>query len=88
MASLELDVFLEGMTNLAGRLARAEDGAVTFQYLTDGLPHPLSLSLPAREDPYGDSLTRGFIPSFFFENAQTPTGDATAWIEFSDWHRL
>lgn len=84
MASLELDVFLEGMTAPAGRLARADDGAITFRYITDGLPHPLSLSLPVREEPYGDSLSRGFFSNLLFENAQREQVMQRHGIDFSD----
>jgi serine/threonine-protein kinase HipA len=49
VAALELDVFFEGMAIPAGRLRCADDGATSFRYLTDDLPHSLSLSLPVRE---------------------------------------
>lgn len=66
---LLLDVHLEGISTPIGQLAAAEDGAVQFRYLTDALPHPLSLSLPLREQPYADADTRGFFANLLFENA-------------------
>lgn len=66
---LVLDVHMEGVAAPVGRLARDDDGAVQFSHLTNGLPHPLSLSLPLREQPYGDAATRGFFGNLLFENA-------------------
>jgi serine/threonine-protein kinase HipA len=63
-----LDVHLEGIAAPVGRLARGEDGAVQFHYLTDALPHPLTLSLLLREQPYGDAEARGFFSNLLFEN--------------------
>jgi serine/threonine-protein kinase HipA len=84
MAALELDVFFEGMATPAGRLARADDGAISFRYLTEDIPHPLSLSLPLREEPYGDSLARGFFSNLLFENAQREQVMQRHGIDFSD----
>lgn len=66
---LLLDVHLKGTTKPIGQLLRGDHGAVQFQYLTDALPHPLSLSLPVREQTYGDAATRGFFANLLFENA-------------------
>lgn len=84
MAALELDVFFEGMATPAGRLVRSDDGATSFRYLTDDLPHPLSLSLPVRVEPYSDSLTRGFFSNLLFENAQREQIMQRHGIDFSD----
>ncbi|MDC0739692.1 HipA domain-containing protein [Cognatishimia sp. SS12] len=65
---LRLDVFLESQTAPAGALIRADDGALSFQYLTDDLPHPVSLSLPVQEAPFGDVRTRAFFANLLFEN--------------------
>ncbi|SDG25616.1 type II toxin-antitoxin system HipA family toxin [Rhodobacter capsulatus] len=70
MPRLDLDVFLEACTRPIGRLTRFDDGALGFAYLTDALPHPLSLSLPLREEPFGDAVTRAFFSNLLFENAQ------------------
>lgn len=70
MPWLDLDVFLEACTRPIGRLTRFDDGALGFAYLTDALPHPLSLSLPLREEPFGDAVTRAFFSNLLFENAQ------------------
>jgi len=84
VAALELDVYFEGMEHPAGRLARAEDGATSFRYLTDDIPHPLSLSLPVREEPYGDSHARSFFSNLLFENAQREQVMQRHGIDFSD----
>ena len=70
MALLELNVFIEGLPEAVGRLTRQGNGAMIFRYLTDTLPHPLSLSLPLRGEPFGDVLSRGFFSNLLFENAQ------------------
>ncbi|MEV8467622.1 HipA domain-containing protein [Fluviibacterium sp. DFM31] len=64
-----LDVFLDGQAAPVGTLSRADDGAVSFRYLRQDLPHPLSLSLPIRDAPFGDVPTRGFFDNLLFENA-------------------
>ncbi|WP_031327818.1 HipA N-terminal domain-containing protein [Rhodobacter capsulatus] len=58
MPRLDLDVFLEACTQPIGRLTRFDDGALGFAYLTDALPHPLSLSLPLRKEPFGERSQR------------------------------
>lgn len=70
MAELHLDVLLEGTDDPAGRLSRLEDGSTAFRYLTDRLPHPISLSLPLREEPFRDADTRAFFSNLLFENPQ------------------
>lgn len=70
MDVLELDVFVEAEGAPVGRLSRAGDGGISFRYLADALPHALSLSLPLREEPFGDAETRGFFGNLLFENAQ------------------
>ncbi|MCW1918038.1 HipA domain-containing protein [Rhodobacter sp. KR11] len=65
---LELDVQLEGKLAPIGRLTRRDDGVLSFRYLSDDLPHPISLSLPLREAPFGDAATRGFFANLLFEN--------------------
>lgn len=70
MAILELDVFLEALPASVGRLTRYDDGAIYFRYLTDTLPHPLSLSLPLREEPFDDPVSRSFFSNLLFENVQ------------------
>lgn len=70
MAALALDVFLEGIAAPVGRLTRGDDDDLAFRYLADDLRHPISLSLPLREAPFGDAVTRGFFANLLFENAQ------------------
>lgn len=67
--ALVLDVHVEGIAAPVGRLIRVDEDVVHFQYLTDALPYPLSLSLPIRGQPYGDAATRGFFANLLFENA-------------------
>jgi serine/threonine-protein kinase HipA len=70
MPQLSLDVFLEARPEPIGRLTRLDNGSTSFRYLADQLPHPLSLSLPVREEPFGDAATRAFFANLLFENAQ------------------
>jgi len=67
---LDLDVFFEALPDPIGRLTRFDDGSISFRYLVDALPHPLSLSLPLREEPFGDAVSRAFFANLLFENAQ------------------
>lgn len=41
---------------------------MSFAYTVDTVPHPVSLSMPLREEPYGDVITRGFFSNLLFEN--------------------
>lgn len=63
-----LDVYLEAVSEPIGKLTGAKDGAMSFAYTTDTLPHPVSLSMPIREEPYGDVAARGFFANLLFEN--------------------
>ncbi|RED10669.1 HipA domain-containing protein [Pontivivens insulae] len=63
-----LDVYLESVPAPIGTLKTDADGSLSFSYRTDTLPHPLSVSLPVREEPYGDVATRGFFANLLFEN--------------------
>ena len=84
MAELELDVFLEGHDTPVGRLSRETDGRTTFVYLDDAAPHPISLSLPVREEPFDDAATRGFFENLLFENAQRDMVMQRHGLAFSD----
>lgn len=84
MPALDLDVFLEAVPEPVGRLSRLEDGAVSFRYLGDALPHPLSMSLPLREEPFGDVETRAFFSNLLFENAQRERIMQRYGLDFSD----
>lgn len=66
---LTLDVHIESVASPVGKLTRQADGSSRFRYLQDGLPHPVSLGLPIREEPFGDAATRGFFANLLFENA-------------------
>lgn len=84
MPRLDLDVFLEAHPEPVGRLTRFEDGATGFRYRTDALAHPLSVSLPLREEPFGDAGTRGFFANLLFENAQREQVMQRHGLDFSD----
>ena len=66
----ETDVYLEGIDHPVGRLTGAPDLSLTFQYSADGLNagRPLSLSLPVREEAYGDPAARAFFGNLLNEN--------------------
>ena len=55
-----LDVYLEAVAKPIGKLMSRPDGEMSFTYVTDDLPHSISLSLPVRDKPFGDVVTRGF----------------------------
>lgn len=82
--TLKLDVYLEGKSEALGSLSRADDGSVCFSYTTDDLPHPLSLSLPVREEPFGDDAARGFFDNLLFENATREQVRARYGLEDND----
>lgn len=63
-----LDVYLEAASGPTGKLSAGTDGTMSFAYSTNDLPHPVSLSMPIREDPYGDVVTRGYFSNLLFEN--------------------
>ena len=63
-----LHVYLEGMDGPAGELSRDDSGTAAFRYLRDDLPHPLSISLPVREEPFDDAETRAFFSNLLFES--------------------
>ncbi|MDE2913702.1 MAG: HipA domain-containing protein [Paracoccaceae bacterium] len=63
-----LDVYLEGVQTPIGQLSSKPDGDVSFRYVTDAIPHAISASLPIREEPFGDVVTRGFFSNLLFEN--------------------
>lgn len=63
-----LDVYLEAAREPIGKLMSGPDGEMSFTYVTADLPHPVSASLPVREEPFGDVATRGFFSNLLFEN--------------------
>ena len=63
-----LDVYIEAAAQPIGKLVSGPDGEMSFQYVADDLPHPISASLPVRDAPYGDVVTRGFFSNLLFEN--------------------
>lgn len=63
-----LDVFIEAAAKPIGKLVSGPDGEMSFTYVADDLPHALSVSLPVRDKPFGDVVTRGFFSNLLFEN--------------------
>lgn len=84
MARLNLDVFLEGISLPVGELSRLDDGSCTFRYLTEAVPHPLSMSLPIRDEPFNDLQTRSFFSNLLFENAQRDRVMQRHGVDFGD----
>lgn len=84
MARLDLDVFFEGTHLPIGELSRLDDGSCTFRYLTEAIPHPLSMSLPIRDQPFNDLQTRSFFSNLLFENAQREQVMQRHGIDFGD----
>ena len=58
-----LDVYLH--EKKAGRLSQSDDGVLSFAYATDYLAasnNPaISVSMPLREEPYSDKITRPYF---------------------------
>lgn len=75
--SLRLDVRIDGFADAIGNLTRGDDEGLTFTYRREHLelanPMALSLSLPLREEPYGDIQSRAF-----FDNLLTERDEALA----------
>ena len=63
-----LNVYLEAAREPIGKLRSGPDGEMSFTYVTADLPHPVSASLPLREEPFDDIVTRGFFSNLLFEN--------------------
>lgn len=79
-----LDVFLEGVDEPVGELSKQDSGSIQFQYVRDDLPHPVSLSMPVREEPYGDVAARAFFDNLLFENIQRDQVMQRHGLEFGD----
>lgn len=71
---LVLNVWLEVSAEPIGHLLRGDDGELAFiyaaQWLADPQAHPLSVSMPLREQPYGDALVRAWFGNLLQENDQ------------------
>lgn len=69
-----LDVWLEAADKPIGFLARDDRANLSFAYddswLARAGAYPLSLSLPLREEPFGDVVTRAFFDNLLQENDQ------------------
>lgn len=69
-----LNVWVEAFSEPVGLLNSDENGAIQFSYapawFQSAANFPLSLSLPLREDPFGDSISRAFFSNLLQENDQ------------------
>lgn len=69
-----LNVWLEASTSPIGQLVGSDDGEIYFAYSAQWLiqpeNHPLSLSLPLIDRPFGDALSRAFFGNLLQENDQ------------------
>ncbi len=85
---LILQVWLEASAEPIGYLVKGDDADLSFaynpQWLTDPNGHPLSLSLPLREDPFGDVPVRAWFGNLLQENDQLEATMARYGIERSD----
>lgn len=79
-----LDVFLEGVNEPVGELSRLDTGSIQFRYVQEDIPYPISLSLPLREEPFGDVATRAFFDNLLFENVQRDQVMQRHGLEFGD----
>lgn len=87
MAQL-LDVWIESFPAPIGKLASTEDGTLGFSYRGEYLSAPsaiaISLSLPLRDEPFGDVLTRPFFLNLLPENNQLNQFLETEGVEPND----
>ncbi len=71
MSKLSLDVRLDGFDQPIGTLQRSARGSLSFTYAPSHLAHSnpslLSLSMPLREKPFGDPVTRPFFDNLLQE---------------------
>lgn len=79
-----LDVFLEGVEDPIGELLKLDSGSLRFRYVRDDPPHPISLSMPVREEPYDDVAARAFFDNLLFENIQREQVMQRHRLEFGD----
>ncbi len=70
----QLAVWLEASDVPVGIVASDDHGAMAFAYRHDWLDnenaHPISLSLPLADEPFGDAVTRSFFDNLLQENDQ------------------
>jgi serine/threonine-protein kinase HipA len=81
---IDLDVFLEGTDDPVGELSKLDTGSIQFHYVQEDLPHPISQSMPLREEPYEDVATRAFFDNLLFENVQRDQVMQRHGLEFGD----
>lgn len=67
MTQLTLDVRLDGFSEPVGSLSRNENDGLSFQYRSDYLGIPLSLSMPIGEEPFDDVISRAFFDNLLQE---------------------
>ena len=67
--SLSLDVYLESEAAPVGTLSGDDFGALGFRY-ADGAGMPISISMPLRDEAYGDVAARVFFDNLLQENDQ------------------
>lgn len=65
--NVSLDIYLEAIDKPVGRLT-GDNGTMEFGYLRNDAP--ISMSLPVREEAYGDASARAFFANLLFENEQ------------------
>jgi serine/threonine-protein kinase HipA len=74
MTLLTLDVRIDGFAEPIGSLTRNENFGLSFKYAGPFLEKqdaiPLSLSLPLRDEAYGDVLTRAFFDNLLQERSE------------------
>jgi len=63
-----LDVYLEACEEPIGELSSADDGSISFRYIVESIPHPISVSLPLEGRYFGDVESRGYFSNLLFEN--------------------
>jgi serine/threonine-protein kinase HipA len=67
-----LNIWVEASPEPIGRLTADDNGAVQFTYerawAYAAANFPLSLSLPLREEPFGDAISRAFFSNLLQEN--------------------
>lgn len=82
---MRLEVWLEARTDPVGVLERREDASLSFTY-AGGTPREgrLSMSLPVREEPYGDAACTAFFGNLLFEGRELERVKAAHGIDRDD----
>lgn len=82
---MRLDVWMEALDTPVGLLERAADGSLSFTYTPDLPPEGrISLSMPIRDEAYGDAASTAFFANLLFEGRELDRVKAVYGIDRND----